>query len=102
MITDLKEAMKQAEQLSPAAQKAFADTIRRIIALTKSEHNKDFPPAQEARAALEALLDAIAHPIFTDEVEWMRHLGMADEDIAWVMAQPTEPEPGEAYLDADA
>lgn len=105
MITALREALDQAAKakwLDPAAQEAFANTLRHIIALANSDTHKDFLPAQEARASLEKLLDVLAHPVFTDEVEWMKHLGMSDEDIAWVMAQPTEPEPGEAYLDADS
>jgi glutamate-1-semialdehyde aminotransferase len=29
---------------------------------------------------------------FDDEVEWMRHLGMSEDSIARVMAEPVEPE----------
>lgn len=37
---------------------------------------------------------------FHSEVEFMRGLGMDDEDIAWVEAQPIEADPSE-YEDAD-
>jgi hypothetical protein len=67
------------------------------------------PPAgqQELAAQFEQVLDTFlqeeaTHPVFTDEVAWMKHLGMDDESIARVMEEPLEPEPGEAYLDADA
>ena len=41
------------------------------------------------------------HISYSDE-EWMHYLGMSEEDIAWVQAQPVEPEPGEEYRDANA
>ena len=37
---------------------------------------------------------------FHSEEEFMRGLGMDDEDIAWVEAQPIEADPSE-YTDAD-
>ncbi len=81
MIDILQRVIQQAEQLEPAQQEALAAQFQQV---------------------LDAFLEDQAHPVFTDEVEWMRHLGMSEEDIAWVMAQPTDPEPGEEYLDADA
>ena len=82
MIDLLQKVIQQAEQLEPAQQQAIAAQFQQV---------------------LDAFLQAeAAHPVFTDEVEWMRHLGMSEESIARVMAEPIEPEPGEAYLDADA
>lgn len=82
MIDLLQKVIQRAEQLEPAQQQILAEAIQQVI-----DH---------------ILQEEADHPVFTDEVEWMKHLGMSDEDIAWVMAQPTEPEPGETYLDADA
>lgn len=39
--------------------------------------------------------------VFYSDEEFMRALGMSEESIARVMAAPTEPEPGEEYVDAD-
>lgn len=82
MIDLLQKVIQQAEQLEPAQQQAIAAQFQQV---------------------LDAFLqEEAAHPVFTDEIEWMRHLGMPEEDIAWVMEQPTEPEPDEEYLDAAA
>lgn len=79
--TALQQILERAAQLTPNEQQAIAAQFQQV---------------------LDTFLDEIAHPIFPDEVAWMKHLGMSDEDIAWVLAQPTDPEPGEAYVDADA
>ena len=82
MIDLLQKVIQQAEQQEPAAEQALAAQFQQV---------------------LDAFLqEEAAHPVFTDEVEWMCHLGMSEESIARVMAEPTEPEPDEAYLDADA
>ncbi|HEY7123129.1 MAG TPA: hypothetical protein VH540_04200 [Ktedonobacterales bacterium] len=69
--------------------------------------------AQATGQKPETLLDALVtqaeqdhfkptgHISYSDE-EWMRHLGMDEEDIAWVQAQPVDLEPGEEYEVADS
>ncbi len=42
--------------------------------------------------ALEESMHSTGHISYSDE-EWMRHLGMTDEDIAWVEAQPLQNDP---------
>lgn len=102
MITALREALEQAEQLDTSTQEVLARFLRETIAVLIRSEQPQAELVQQARQALEIALDEIAHPVFSDEVEWMRHLGMPEEDIARVMAEPTEAEPGEAYLDANA
>ncbi len=82
MIETLKRAIEQAGHLPPDQQEIVAKQMQRLLNVF-----------QEVEPG---------HPIFFDEEAWMRHLGMPEEDIAWVMAQPTEPEPDEEYIDADA
>jgi len=82
MNDTLQRVIQQAEQLDPAQQETLAAQFQQV---------------------LDAFLqEEAAHPVYADEVEWMRHLGMSEESIARVMAAPIDPEPGEEYLDADA
>ena len=81
IATELQQVLSRAAELPPDEQQAVAARFQQV---------------------LDTFLDEHAHPVFTDEVAWMKHLGMSDEDIAWVLAQPTNPEPGEAYVNADA
>ncbi|HEV2459906.1 MAG TPA: hypothetical protein VGS80_16230 [Ktedonobacterales bacterium] len=55
--------------------------------------------ARVLQQVFDSLRDATRRrQVFADEVEFMRALGMQDEDIDWVLAQPVEPAPDEVYV----
>lgn len=88
-LTVSDETYQRLEQLAENLGKPLADVVAYL--------------ADRGEALLvEAKGDNLIVATFDDEVEWMRHLGMSEESIARVLAEPVEPDPGEIYLDADA
>lgn len=63
--------------------------------------------AQEQGQTPETLIESwvtahgAQHQVYHSEEEFMQALGMSEERIARIMAEPVEPEPGEEYEHAD-
>ncbi|HEY7123371.1 MAG TPA: hypothetical protein VH540_05425 [Ktedonobacterales bacterium] len=88
-LTVSDETYERLEQLAENLGKPLADAVAYLA-------------DRGAILLIEAKSDNPIVASFDDEVEWMRHLGMSEDSIARVLAESVEPEPGEAYLDADA
>jgi hypothetical protein len=79
-------------RLSQEAQEIISDLVQRY-GITRGA------VIEAGVRALKEAFDALrGRPIYTDEVAFMRALGMREDDIAWVMAQPVEPAPDEEYV----
>ncbi len=82
---------------NPTSMRLSPEASDLIAALAKRYGISRASIVEMAVRALKQGLDSFRHPIYTDEEAFMRALGMLDEDIAWVMAQPVEPAPDEVY-----
>ena len=78
-----------------------------ILTISDRSYQKLQALAQEQGQIPAALMESWVNEhktqrqIYSTEEEFMRALGMSEERIARIMAEPVEPEPGEEYEHAD-
>ena len=103
MTQTLKQVMERVEQLEPAQQQAIAEEFQRFVDVFLVLPKADIQTLiDHINRTLDAVMaDRQSHRIFHSEEEFMRALGMSEERIARLMAEPVEPLPGEEYDDAD-
>lgn len=87
--------------LAPHAKEPTNDVLRVIIELvTRLPDEQQWQLSARFLHALSEYLESV-RPIYHSEEAFMRALGMSDERIARLLAEPVEPEPGEEYEHAD-
>lgn len=103
MAQTLKQVLERVEQLEPAQQQAIAEEFQRFVdvflLLPKEDAQRLFDRINQALDAV--LANRTSQHIYYGEEEFMRALGMSEERIARLMAEPIEPAPDEEYDDAD-
>ncbi len=87
---------------NPTSMRLSSEASDLIAALAERYGVSRANVVEMAVRALKQVFDSFhGRPLFTDEEAFMRALGMSDEDIAWVFAQPVEPAPDEEYVQVE-
>ncbi len=103
MAQTLKQILDRVEQLEPAQQQVIADELQRFVDMVLILPREDFQALLDRinQTFDSVLADRAPQRVYHGEEEFMRALGMSEERIARLMAEPIEPAPDEEYDDAD-